>query len=379
VVEPGRQWFDQTFGQESAAALQPLLPAASVSELMFTSGTEAESKAIMHTERTLNANLIATSEALAMSKEDVVWMPAPVGHSTGFNHGLRLAIYHGLQLVLMDRWDPVEAARLVETHRCTHTLLSTTFLRDLTRAAAQGAGDVSSLRLFGCGGAPITPDAVTAAEEVGIHCLRLYGATEVLVATWNRPDAPRDQRVNTEGTPLPGVEIEIRDGEGKPLVGEVGELFVRSASGSVGFFADEARTQATYSPDGWIRSGDLGVIDADGCITIAGRKKEIIIRGGLNVAPREVEDLIQRFPAVRQVAVVGLPDPRLGEIGCACVVLEPGAELSFEEMVGRLKAAGLATFKLPERLEVVAEMPTTATGKIRKHILVDQIAGKVAT
>jgi non-ribosomal peptide synthetase component E (peptide arylation enzyme) len=282
-------------------------------------------------------------------------------------------VYFGLELVLQDRWDAVEGARLVEAHRCTHTVLSTTFLNDVTRAAREGVADVSSLRLFGCGGSPIPPEAVTAAAEVGITVLRVYGATEVLIGTWCRPDSPLDKRIHTEGQPVPGVEIEVRDDAGQPAVGELGELYVRSPSGSVGLWADDVRTRATYSPDGWIRTGDLVRLDREGYMAIVGRKKEIIIRGGLNIAPSEIEALIQRIPGVRMAAVVGLPDPRLGETTCACVVLEPGAVLTFDGMIAHLRGDGLATFKLPERLELVDEMPTTATGKIRKHLLVGRI------
>ena len=343
-----------------------------VAELIFTSGTEAAPKAVMHTERTLNSNLRATWDVLAMSSSDAVWMPAPIGHSTGFNHGLRLALYHGLRLVFQDRWDPVTAVELVAKHQATHTLLSTTFLLDLVRVARAGAGAVPSLTLFGCGGAAIPPEAVMDANEVGIRCLRLYGASEFLVASWNRPDANDRQLRHTDGQPLPGVEIEVRDDSGSPVVGRQGEIYVRSAGGSVGFFRDDERTRATYL-DGWIRSGDLGLLDADGSLSVLGRRKEIIIRGGLNISPRAIEDLILQIPAVDCVAVIGLPDARLGDITCACVVLVPGGELSFDQMIEHFRTSGMARFKWPERLEVLDEIPTTATGKIRRHELVARL------
>ncbi len=139
----------------------------------------------------------------------------------------------------------------------------------------------------------------------------------------------------------------------------------------MGFFADEERTGATFDADGWVRSGDVGEMDGDGYLSIVGRKKEIIIRGGLNIAPREIEDLLAAFPEVVRAAVVGLPDARLGERMCACVVLHPGTSaLTLDEVVARLKASGLATFKLPERLEVLNELPTTASGKVQKHEII---------
>ncbi len=156
--------------------------------------------------------------------------------------------------------------------------------------------------------------------------------------------------------------------------GEPGELFTRGPNTCVGFFDDPVRTAETFDDDGWVRSGDLLVEDADGYLTVVGRKKEIIIRGGLNIAPREIEDLLVQFPEVIAAAVVGLPDARLGERSCACVVLEGAARLDFETMVDRLRATGLATYKLPEQLEIIAEIPRTASGKIQKHLLVKRLA-----
>jgi acyl-CoA synthetase len=152
-----------------------------------------------------------------------------------------------------------------------------------------------------------------------------------------------------------------------------GELHVRGPNSSVGFAGDPTRTAATYLAEGWVRSGDLARIDEDGYLTIIGRKKEIIIRGGVNIAPREIEDMLGAFPEIRQVAVVGLPDERLGERGCACLVLNPGVTLSFQDMVDRLRAAGLATYKLPESMLILDALPVTPSGKVQKHEILRQI------
>ncbi len=349
-------------------------PAAAVSELIFTSGTEAQPKAIMHTEQTANFSMRAAAADLAVTARDVVWMPSPVGHSTGFNFGLRFALYHGLKLVLQDTWDPVTAIELIEREACTYTLAATTFLQDLVTELARRDERLTGFPRFGCGGAPVPAELVRAAAERDIGVLRLYGSTEVLVASWCRTDSPLDKRLHTDGAPLTRVEMEIRTEAGEVCApGEPGELFVRGPNTCVGFFDDPERTASTFA-DGWVRSGDLLTKDADDYLTVVGRKKEIIIRGGLNIAPREIEDLLVQFPEVVAAAVVGLADARLGERSCACVVLADDAQLDFETMVERLKATGLATYKLPEQLEVITEIPRTASGKIQKHVLVERLA-----
>jgi acyl-CoA synthetase (AMP-forming)/AMP-acid ligase II len=301
-------------------------------------------------------------------------MPSPVGHSTGFNYGLRFALYHGLPLVLQDRWDPAVAVDLVAAERASYTLAATTFLQDLVEETTRRGARLESLRCFGCGGAPVPPALVAAADAQGIRVLRLYGSTEVLVATWNRPDAPLGQRMDTDGTPMSDVDVEIRDDDGKPCApGETGEIFVRGPNTCVGFFADPERTAATFDDEGWVRSGDLAVAGEHDTLTVAGRKKEIIIRGGINIAPREIEELILVWPEVDRVAVVGVPDERLGERSCACVVLRAGATLTFEEMIGRLRDTGLATYKLPEQLQILDALPTTASGKVQKFEIVRAI------
>jgi acyl-coenzyme A synthetase/AMP-(fatty) acid ligase len=348
--------------------------AGEVSELIFTSGTEAEPKAIMHTEQTTNFSARAVASSLGVREGDVVWMPSPIGHSTGLNYGVRVALYHGAPLVLQDAWSPEEAVALIERFRCAYSVVATTFVADIVDLAARRPCDLSSLRLFGSGGAPIPPEVVTASEALGMRVLRLYGSTEALMVTTNRPDSAEAKRIETDGCALDHVEVEVRDDEGRAVVGAPGEIHVRGPNTSVGFYADPDRTAAVYEPDGWVRSGDLGVLDADGYLAIVGRKKEIIIRGGINIAPREIEDLVIEHPDVAETAVVGLPHPRLGEMTCACVVLREGATLELSGLTDFLSAHGMATYKLPQRLEVLDGLPRTPSGKVKKFELVAQLS-----
>ena len=349
-----------------------------VSELIFTSGTEAAPKAIMHTEQTANFSVRVAGEDLGIGDDDVVWMPSPIGHSTGFNYGVRFAVYHGLPLVLQDRWDAGVACDLIAARGASYTLASTTFLQDLVaEAELRGEGSrLGSMTRFGCGGSPVPPELVRRAAACGIGVLRLYGSTEVLVATWNRPGGPAGKAIDTDGPALSSVEVEVRDENGSVSApGVPGEIHIRGPNTCVGFYRDPERTAATFGPGGWVRSGDLATMDEDGYLTVVGRKKEIIIRGGLNITPREIEDLLLDFPEVDRAAVVGLPHERLGERVCACVVLAPGTDLAFETMVGRLRAIGLATYKLPERLEVLDALPVTASGKVQKFEIVHRLLG----
>ena len=377
-------WFGDVLAGRHAAGQVPVNGArpgtqqpGAVSELIFTSGTEAAPKAIMHTEQTANFSVRVAAEDLGIGEGDVVWMPSPIGHSTGFNYGVRFALYHGLPLVLQDRWDAGVACDLIAARSASYTLASTTFLQDVV-AEAERRGDrrLGSMTRFGCGGSPVPPELVRRAAACGIGVLRLYGSTEVLVATWNRPGTPAGKAVNTDGPALRHVEVEVRDENGEVAApGAAGEIHIRGPNTCVGFYRDPARTAATFGPGGWLRSGDLATMDEDGFLTVVGRKKEIIIRGGLNITPREIEDLLLDFPEVDRAAVVGLPHERLGERVCACVVLAPRTALDFETMVGRLRAIGLATYKLPEQLEVLDSLPVTASGKVQKFEIVDRLTG----
>jgi acyl-CoA synthetase (AMP-forming)/AMP-acid ligase II len=355
--------------------VEPLEPGRRVSEVIFTSGTEAIPKAVMHTEDTANFSVRTAYTGLGLDADDVVWMPSPIGHSTGFNYGVRFALYHGLKLVLQDAWSAEGAFALVEAEKCTYTLAATTFLHDLVHYAEANDLRLPGFRSFGCGGAPVPDALVRAAGGRGITVLRLYGATEFLVATWNRSESTAEQREHTDGLPLDGVEVSIRDEHGADCpAGQSGEVYVRGPNTCVGFFADPDRTAAAFDGDGWCRSGDLGVVDDDHYLALVGRKKDMVIRGGLNIAPREIEEALIEFPEVWQAAVVGLPDSRLGERTCGCLVLRPGQSLDLATVAERLQAQGFAKYKLPEVLEIFDTFPMTPSGKIQKNELKRQIA-----
>lgn len=376
VADPERDARSFRAWLERYPATPPQLevPAQAVSELIFTSGTEAQPKAVMHTEQNTNFSARAVGSSLGVGEGDVVWMPSPIGHSTGFNYGVRIALYHGLPLVLQDQWAVADAASLIESFRCSYSIVATTFVSDICEYAAENECDLSSMRLFGSGGAPIPPEVVGVARELGMNVLRLYGSTEVLMASTNRPGDPDEKLVATDGRVLDHIEIAVRDDDGREVFEEPGEIVVRGPNTCVGFFNDPERTARTFDAEGWVRTGDRGILDCEGFLAIVGRKKEIIIRGGLNIAPREIEDLILLHPAVAEIAVVGLPHPRLGEMTCAAVVLREGGSLELDDLVSFLKDEGMATFKLPQRLVVLDRLPKTLTGKVQKFEIGNMLA-----
>jgi acyl-CoA synthetase (AMP-forming)/AMP-acid ligase II len=360
-------------GRGSAAAarfadpkIDPNAPAA----ILLTSGTESDPKAVVHTNNTLLSNCRALVQLLGMDENDPIFMASPVGHGTGHGFGTRFAIFLGSKLVLQDIWNPAEAADALVAERCVYTHASTTFAQDLLELDGLADRDFS-LRFFVSGGAAIPPGfAAGIRDAMGCQLLRLYGQTEAFMTTINRPGDDDRLLDSVDGRAAPGVQVAVWDDDGEPLPsGSVGELACNGPHRCRGFYRDVERTRGAIREDGWMRMGDLGTIDPDGSVRIVGRKKEVISRGGYKYSPREVEDLLADHPLVSRVAVVGVPDRRLGEKACACVIPRDGADLQLEVLTSYLRDRGLAPFKLPERIEVMAEFPTTASGKVQKYVL----------
>jgi cyclohexanecarboxylate-CoA ligase len=362
-----RRWEDEV---DLAALFARQEPSPNdVTQLLYTSGTTGEPKGVMHTSNTLLSILIKYEERLGLGGDDIIFMASPMGHQAGFMYGLMMGPMLGAKLVLQDIWNADQAALLIQDEAVTYTMGSTPFLADLTDSTAVDHTDMSSLRTFVSSGAPIPSTLVQrATQRLGARIISAWGMSENGSVTTTVPGDPDDRIFGTDGVALPGIEVRVVDGNGNPIAtGVSGRLQCRGISMFVGYFRRPDLSQPT--PDGWFDTGDLARMDADGYIRITGRAKDIIIRGGENIPVVEIENLLYCHPAIRQVAIVGVPDPRLGERACAFVVLREGEHLDLAEMVAYLEQQQLARQYLPEHMEVLPQMPMTVSGKIQKFQL----------
>lgn len=348
--------------RESGGELELDASLDDVCVLMFTSGTTGTPKGVLHSHRTLLSDAESIARLYGLGDGDRVYMPSPVGHITGLVYGVMMPLLAGGSVVLQAEWDSGAGADLIEAEGCTFCVGATPFLRGLTDEYADRGTD-SALRGFACGGADVPAALVRRAEKVlGATVARAYGLTEMPTVTCGGPADPERVRADTDGRLTGSSEARLAE----PVVDGVGELEVRGPELCLGYL-DPAHTAAAFTDDGWFRTGDLARVD-DGTVTIAGRAKDIVVRGGENIGVKEIEDYLLDHPAVADVAVVGVPDDVLGERACAFVVPR-GSAPALAELSAHLLGYEIAKHKLPEYLLVTDRLPRTESGKVQKFVL----------
>lgn len=344
--------------------------------LLYTSGTTGDPKGVLHTHNTLRAEIDAVVSFWELTRDDVVWMPSPVTHITGYLYALELPFATSMKAVLMERWDAAEGVRLIAEHDASFTVGATPFLVELVSEVERRRTPLPTLRLYGSGGAPVPPEIVKRAMSALPNCVtfRVYGSSEApTVSVGVAPGDPPELGATTDGR-IVNNEVRIVGDDGNDVeTGREGEILVRGPEVMVGY-TNPRHTEEAFDRQGFFRSGDLGFVDERGYITVSGRKKDLIIRGGENISPKEIEDILHGHPDIVEAAVVAMPHPRLGETACAYVVPRPGAKLDLAGITAFLEQAKLARQKFPEALVVVDELPHTASGKVLKHVLRARVA-----
>ncbi|MGW2954074.1 class I adenylate-forming enzyme family protein [Streptomyces eurythermus] len=354
--------YDALPDGDPAVLPPPPAEGTSVRWIHWTSGTTSDPKGVLHTDRSLIAAGSCLAHALHLTPHDVGSMAFPYAHIAGPDYTVMLLLY-GFPAVLSERFALPDALAEYRRHGVTVAGGSTAFYSLFLAEQRRRPGErlIPSLRLLAGGGAPKPPELYhTVVRELGVQLTHGYGMTEVPMITMGDPEDTPENLATTEGRPPEGMEVRIVDGE----------IRLRGEAVCQGYL-DPAQTAAAFDADGFLRTGDLGHLTASGHLVLTGRRKDVIIRKGENISAKEIEDLLAAHPAVTDAAVIGLPDPERGELVCAVLEHRPGTPRpDLAEIVSFLRAAGLSVHKLPERLEVLAELPRDDTlRKVLKYRL----------
>lgn len=373
----GERSFDRFVMQSTAAPITAAQGSHAapdeMSVLMYTSGTTGEPKGVMHCANTLIACGKSLGARLEHDDTAVHFGSTPFGHMTGYAAVMVQALYHGNTIVFPDIWEPKAGVSIMEREGTTHMAAATPFLADIVRLVGEGVAR-PGLKTFLCAGAPIPPVIVENARKLmGLNVSSCWGMTESLGGTLTEPSRAHDKSVTSDGRPVHGVEVLIADENQQPLpAGQTGRLYFRGAQQFLGYFRRPGLDGR--GPEGWFDTGDLAYSDEEGYIRIDGRTKDVIIRGGENIPVVEIEAILYRHPAVTDAALVAYPDKRMGERGCAFVVVKNGATFSISDLQQWMSEHGAAKQYWPEAVEVIEAMPRTASGKIQKFMLREKAA-----
>jgi acyl-CoA synthetase (AMP-forming)/AMP-acid ligase II len=353
-----------------------------VKMVMYTSGTTGRAKGVLHSHNSLQAENRIRQLHLGIDESDILYNPSTVTHVTGALYSLCMPFTLGITTILADAWDPDSAVTAMRRHRATGMIASTIFLEGLLDSAKRQDEHLPDLRFYLCGGAQVRPELIEEASDFFSNCVfsRIYGATEVPNVTGGVNDrADAALGAMTDGQIL-GCEARVVD----PTTGEAlapeaeGEIVARGPQMLVGYTRPEDFTGA-LDEHSFFRMGDLGRIIHGDFILITGRKKDIIIRAGENISPKEVEDVLLGHPAIADVAIVAMPSERTGELACAFVIPAGSDPVDLAEVARFLIAAGMAKQKIPEHIVLMDSFPRTAIGKVRKDVLRESARSIAAT
>ncbi|WP_249643932.1 AMP-binding protein [Nocardia sputi] len=350
---------------------------ARASDILFTSGTTGAPKGVPATHRQTIVAFTRWADAVTLCGDDRYLLVNPFSHTFGYKAGVIACLLRGATMVPVGRFDPERICGVIERERITVLTGPPTLFHDLLSDGRSITHDLRSLRLAGTGGSSVPTGLVERIRrDLGVEKVFTgYGLTESTgIATVCSPDAPPNLVATTVGRALPGVRVRVVDGSGRPVpAGAPGEVVVRGANVMHGYLDDPQATIAAVDSGGWLRTGDIGTMDADGYLRITDRLADMFIVGGFNAYPAEIERILLTHPAIRAAAVVGVPDPRLGEVGCAFVVRTGPATIAAAEITGWARTR-MAGYKVPRRIEFVKSLPRDAGGKVLKQVLRDRAA-----
>ncbi|HZR81749.1 MAG TPA: AMP-binding protein [Candidatus Binatia bacterium] len=368
----GQASFEELLAGEPNGSLPPSpLGPNDVASLFYTSGTTSEPKGVMHTRSTLGAFMAVQNECLGREGGHVGILWFPLTHLGGVTALGMAPVLYGNRAVYLEQFDPERALDAIERERVTSAGGPTPILQAILAARGFSPERVASVRVAGLGATDVPPELVRdVGARLGAFVYRSYGMTECPMATAGRRGDPDDKLATTDGRPTPGVRLRVVDDRGRPVEpGREGEIELFGPQLCLGYL-DRALSAEAFTADGFLRSGDLAVVDRDGFVRITGRKKDIILRKGENLSAKAIEDELYEHPAIADAAVIGVPDAASGERVCACIVLRPGASApSLGDLRAFMIDRGVMAQKIPEQLEVVEALPRNATGKVTKFEL----------
>lgn len=347
-----------------------------VMRIAFTSGTTGEPKAVMHTANTTLCMTRRENKERDIDGDATILVLLPAGLNAGFGTIVQVA-NAGARGVLMEKFSPTALLDLVERHQVTTFLAAPTALLAILRDDSLGDRDLSSLRVVQTGGSSTPVKVLSEANErLGCPVIDLYGMLETGVTSWTDPGEPYQEWVGTVGRPYPFMRVRILDEDDQEVpVGIEGEIVNTGPTISVGYYRNPDKNKESRTTDGWFRSGDRGFIDTAGRLTISGRSKDMIIHGGANIWPRELEETLVKHPDVADVAVVGIHDDYFGENTCACVIPRTGTSPTLEDLIAFMKD-DVAKYKLPQHLELFESFPLGPTGKVLKRDLTNDVEAR---